>query len=428
MKVEKKDLPKSQVELTVELSAEEFKSYILRGAEKVSEEVKIEGFRPGKAPYEILKQKIGEMPILEEAARQAISKTIDQAIRENVQAEPVGQPDVNITKLAPENPLEYKVILSILPEIELGDYKAAKVKLEKAEVRDEEAKKMLEDLREMRVKEAVVDREIKPGDKALINLEMFLDKVPVEGGQGKGVAVVLGKDYIVPGFDKQLVGLKKGETKEFSLPYPEKHHMANLAGKMVEFRVIVNEVYARELPEIDDEFAAGFGLKNKEDLEKSIKESMLAEKKKAAEQKAEIEMLDKIIEKAKFGDIPEILINHEADSMVHEIEHDIEHQGGRFEDYLASIKKTKEQLTLDLLPDAVKRVKSALIIRKIATEEKIEVSDKEVEEEVERLINQYRGYEKVEERVKEPSYKSYLKNMLTNRKVIEKLREWNVEK
>jgi trigger factor len=204
--VKKQTLPKSQIELTVELSADEFKPYILRGAENVSREVKIEGFRPGKVPYEILKSKIGEMTILEEAARLAINKTIDQAIAENAEAEPVGEPQVNITKLAPDNPLEYKIVLAILPEIKLGDYKNAKVQTKKEEVNEDEVLKTLEFLRESHIKEVIVDGEVKDGDKVIIDIDMFLDKVPFDGGQAKGTAIIIGKNYIIPGFDKKLIG------------------------------------------------------------------------------------------------------------------------------------------------------------------------------------------------------------------------------
>lgn len=429
MNVIKKQLEKSQVELTVELSAEEFKPYVLRGAENVSKEVKIEGFRPGKVPYEILKNKIGEMAILEEAAHIAINKTLDKAINENMeQGQAIGQPQISITKLAPENPLEYKVVLAVIPEIKLGEYKNLKIKMDDdVAVKDEEVMKTIEYLRESGVKEIITDRKTKNGDKVLVDIEIFLDKVPVEGGQGKGVAVIIGKDYVVPGFDKNLINAKKGEIKDFSLPYPADHHMANLAGKMVEHRVKINEVYARELPELNDEFAVKFGLKNYEELKNSIKKNLETEKEQKSEQKAEIEILDKIVKNSKFGDIPEMLVNNETHTMLHELEHSVTHQGGKFEDYLGSIKKTKEQLTLDLLPDAVKRVKSALVIREIALAEKIEASEKEVNEKIEELLKQYKGYEKVEARVKEPSYRAYLENTLVNKKVIDKLREWSVK-
>lgn len=428
MNVTKKNLEKSQVELTVELSVEEFKPYILRGAENVSKEMKIEGFRPGKVPYEVLKAKIGETVIFEEAARIAINKTIEKAIDENMEkGQAIGQPQVNITKLAPGNPVEYKILLAVLPEVKLGEYKNFKVKVGKTEVKEDEVLKVIEHLREAQVKEALVEREIKDGDKALLDIELFLDKVPVEGGQGKDVAIIIGKDYIIPGFDKNIIGAKKGDKKTFNIPYPEKHHMANLAGKLVDHIVTIKDVYERELPLLDDSFASHFGLKNIDELKSNIKKSLEAEKKEKVEQKAEIEILDKIIEKTKFSDIPDLLIKNESQMMLSELEHGVTHQGGKFEDYLASIKKTKEQLTLDLLPDAIKRVKSALVIREIALKENVKISEKEMEEKIKELLVQYKGYEKIESRVNEPGYRAHLENIMSNRKVIEKLREWNVE-
>lgn len=434
MNIQKKDLGKSQIELTVELPFDEFKPYIKQGAEKISREIKIEGFRPGKVPYEILKQKIGEMAILEEAARIAINKTLETAIKDNVtgqsqrEVSPVGQPQVNIIKLAPDNPMEYKAVLAILPEIKLGDYKNAKVKLEKTEVADEEVEKMINDLREMQVKEIIADREIKNGDKAVVDIEIFLDKVPVEGGQGKGTGVIVGKGYIVPGFGKKLIGGRKGEVREFSLPYPEDHHQRNLAGKLVEFRVKIKEIYERQLPEINREFAKSFGSNNVDGLKENIKKGLAAEKQRKAGQKAEIEMLDKIIEKTKFGDMPEILIRNEAENMIAELEAGVANQGGKFEDYLSHLNKTRDQLALDLLPNAVKRVKTSLLIREIALAEKISAEDAEIDKEIEHILNHYKDSKGIEEKVKSPAHREYLRNLIGGRKVIDKLKEWNMEK
>jgi len=428
MKVTKKDLEKSQVELTVELSAEEFKPYLPKGAERVSQEVKIEGFRPGKAPYDVIKNKVGEMAILEEAARIAIDKTIDQAIKENEDRQIIGQPQINITKLAPDNPIEYKIILTILPEVTLADYKNIKVKMTEVEVKDEEVEKMINELKEMRVKEVISNKQAKEGDKLLVDIEMFLDNVPVEGGQGKDTAVILGKDYIIPGFDKNLIGAKKGETKEFKLPYPQNHHQKNLAGKMVEFKVKINEVYDRQLPELDEEFVKNFGLKSVDELKTNIKKSLLTDKKQREQNKCERELLDKLIEKSKFGDIPESLLDHESKVMISEFEYGIESQGGKFDDYLSHIGKTREQFVLELLPEAMKRVKSSMAIRKISEVEKIEVTKEEIDKAVADLIKQFGGKEKnLEEKVNNPAYREYLANSLSSRKVIDKLKEWNVE-
>ena len=432
MNVTKKDLAKSEMEILVELSADEFKPYIKRGAEKVSREVKIEGFRPGKAPYEVLKQKIGEMTILEAAARIAIGKTLDEVITSEIKGEPVGQPNIDITKLAPGNPLEYKVKIALLPAITLGDYKGLKIKKTKAEVGTQEVEKMLNDLREMRVKEIAADRPIKDGDKAIVDLQMYLDKVPLEGGQSQGTAVIIGKDYIVSGFDKKLIGANKGDVREFSLPYPKDFHMQNIAGKMVEFKVTVKDVFSRELPALDEKFAAGFGVRTIEELKKNIKQSIAGQKEKENKQKSEKEMLEKIMEKTKFSDLPEILVNHEVKTMLAELEQTVAGQGGKFDDYLQSLNKTRDQLTLDLLPDAVKRVKVSLLVREIASKENIKVKPEEADKQIKEIKAHYSQAGKNSPEAKEmlskvdtPEYQKYVLNVMSSRKVVDKLWEWN---
>jgi trigger factor len=427
MKVEKKDLLKSQIELTVEMTVEEFAPYVKRGAEKVSNEVKIEGFRPGKAPYDIVKQKVGEITIMEEGARIAINKNIDVIIKENIPGEPVGQPNIEITKLAPENPLEFKITLAILPEIKLGDYKDVKVKEKKIEIKNEEVEKMLKELQEYRVKEVLADREVKETDKVIVNINMYLDNVPIEGGQASDNAIIIGKDYVVPGFDKKLLGAKKGEEREFSLPYPEDFHMKNLAGKMVDFKVLVKEIYIRELPEVNDEFAISMGLKNLGDLKENVKKSITMQTEKDNAQIAEREMIEKILEKSRFGDIPEMLVKHEAGTMMAELEQTISNQGGKFGDYLSSINKTEDQLMLELLPDAVKRVKVSLMIREIAKIEKIKVEDEEIDKQISEMKKYYKDKLDIIEKVSTDEYRNYVYNVLNSKKVVNKLREWNIE-
>jgi len=435
MKVEKKDLEKSQIELLVELSLEEFKPYIEKGTKKISEEAKIDGFRAGKVPYEILKKKVGEMVILEESARIAINAKLEELIKKYVDGDPVGSPKVDITKIAPENPLEFKIVLALLPEVKIEKYKDLKIKTKSVEVKDEEINKTLEELREMRVQETLSDEKAKEGFKLIVDMEMFLDNVPIDGGQSKDTALVIGRDYIIPGFDKQLVGAKKGETKNFSLPYPKEHHMKNLAGKMVDFKVIVKDVYKRELPKLDDEFAKSLGLKKLEELKENIKKSIIDQKEKENSQFTEREMLEKIVEQTRFGDLAEILIDHESKTMMQELRYQIEAQGSKFEDYLNSIGKTEDQLTLDMLPEAVKRVKVSLIIREIAQKEKIQSTKEELDKHIEEMkayynSPQFNGKEEekheVLKRLDTPEYKSYVLNVLNSKKVIEKLKEWNI--
>jgi len=426
MQVNKKDLEKSQIELTIELSPEEFAPYIEKGAAKVSQEVKIEGFRPGKVPFDILKAKIGEMTILEEAAHLAIHKTIDEVVTNNtIGRQAIGQPQVNVTKLAPSNPLEYKVIVSLLPTVALGKYKDLNLAIEKAVISDKELEKSLRDLQEMRAQEMVVDRAVGESDKVTVDIQMFLDKVPLEDGQHRDLAVIIGQDYFVPGFDKKLIGSKKGEVIKFELPYPDDHHQKNLAGKMVGFEVKINEVYDRKKPEINDEFAGFFQLKDLAELKKNIKESLLHEKQHKVDLRNESEMLSKIIADTKFGDLPDVIVDSELKNMLAELEQSVVRQGGKFEDYLQHIKKDRAALMLELAPNAVKRVKSALVIRELALIEKIAPAHEEIHEKIDELKKQYAGQPEILKMFEEEGYHHYLGNVLTNEKVIAKLREWN---
>ncbi len=426
MKVTKKDLEKSQIELIVELSVEEFTPYIEKGAQKIAEKVKIEGFRPGKAPLDILKQKVGEMPIMEEAANVAIKKAIDDIIDEQTMEHPaVGQPRVEITKLAPGNPLEFKIILSIMPSVALGDYKSLKIKKEVAKVESADIEKTLKELQEMRVKEVITDEAVSDADKVLVDVQMFTGKVAIEGGQTKDLAVIVGKNYFVAGFDKNLLGTKKNDEREFSLPFPSDHHQTNLAGKLIDFKIKISEVYKRELPEINDEFAVGFRFKDLEDLKKTLHENIMADRKGQAENKTELEMLDAIVVKSKFGELPEVMVESETHHMLHEIEDNLVRQGGKMDDYLQHLNKTKDAFVLELLPNALKRVKTALIMKEIAIIEKIEVSDKEIDDKIEELKAEHKEDKSLDGLAKDPAYRRYLANVMQNEKTLTKLKEWN---
>ena len=426
MKIEKKQLKKSQIELSVEMSFKEFEKYIPQSVEKISKEIKIEGFRPGKAPYNIVKQKIGEMTILEEASRIAINKTLDKIIKDNVKEEIISQPKIDITKIAPNNPMTFKITLSLFPKIELGPYKNFKIKKTEIKITNEEIKKTLNDVIEMNASEIVVDREIKNKDKVLIDIQMFLDKAPIEHGQSKDVAIIVGKDYIIPGFDKKILGMKKKEIKKFSLPYPKEHHMKNLAGKMVDFKITIKEIYERKIPELNEQFIAKFGAKNIEELKNNIKKSITKQKEKEIAVEIEKKVLDKIIENSKFDNIPEVLVEQESRIMMSELENEIAKQGAKFEDYLKNLNKTKNQLTLDMLPTAINRVKISLAIKKISEIEKIKVEEKELTDQINHLKEMYKTDKNAMNNITDIKYKQYLYNALMNQKTVNKLKEWNV--
>jgi trigger factor len=330
--------------------------------------------------------------------------------------------------LAPENPLIFTVKMSIIPSIELPEYKELGIKEKEVKLDERELEKTFDHLREMHVKETVSEEKIKDADKLILNIQMFLDKVPVEGGQAKETTIIVGKDYMVPGFDKKLIGAKKGETREFEVHYPQEHHQKNLSGKNVEFKVEVKDVFSRELPELNDDLAKKLHFKSAEDLKKNITNNIEAGKKNESKQIAEREVIEKIIVKTKFSDLPEMLVQHEAETMISELEQNVSGQGGKFEDYLSSLKKTRNDLVLEMLPDAIKRVQASLVIREIAKVEKIIVTEKEVDEYLDLLVKQHKATPEIEKQIKSEQYRSYAVMTLSNRAVVEKLREWNIVK
>jgi trigger factor len=196
-----------------------------------------------------------------------------------------------------------------------------------------------------------------------------------------------------------------------------------LAGRLVDFKVKVNEVYNMELPELNDEFAKGLGnFATIKDVEEQIRKNILTEAESKESLRQEEEILDKIIEQSKFDDIADVLVDSEAKKMLEELEHNLSHQGLKIEDYLMHLKKTREELLLDFVPQAIKRVKSALVIRKVAETENIKASGDEIDMEVQKTLAEYGDETKVAETLKQPAYRDYLKNILTARKVIDYLK------
>lgn len=422
MKTELKKLPRGQVELTIELSVAEYQPFLEQAAKKISETTKIPGFRPGKANFELIKQKVGEAEIWQQALEPAVQKTFLKALDEQ-KLITVGSPQIDIIKLAPQNPVIYKATINLLPKVELGNYKKIKITKKPVEVKEETIKKALTNLQKMRAKETLVNRKAQKGDKVEIDFETFLDKIPLDHGKNKKFPLVIGETTFIPGFEDQLIGLSENETKSFQLKFPENYHQKNLAGRLVDFKVKMNAVYNLELPPLNDNFAKGLGqFQTIKEVEEKIEENLKTDAERKENQRLEEEIIEKIIDQSKFEEIPDILIDSEAKKMVEELEHNLSHQSLKFEDYLAHLKKTKEDLILDFVPQAIKRVKSAIIIRKVRETENIEVANTEIEDEIQKTLEAYDNDSEIKKNITQPAYRDYLRNILAARKVMDYLK------
>ncbi|OGY83276.1 MAG: trigger factor [Candidatus Kerfeldbacteria bacterium RIFCSPHIGHO2_12_FULL_48_17] len=418
MKVTYQKLPKSRGEITVELSVSELRPYLEKTAEKISKEVKVAGFRPGHIPYDILKKNVGEATIYEEALRLVVEKTLPEAIVKE-RLELVGQPQIQPEKLAPGNPLVYKAALDLYPEVTLGDFTALKTRPEEVKVEDADVQKSLDELRKLRAKETAVMRAAKKGDRVKMDFDVMLDKVVIENGSYKGQTIELGEGNFIPGFEEQLAGVKKGEKKEFELKFPKEYHEKNLAGKQATFKVNVHDVYEIELPEMNDEWAKSLGMfKTFTEMKEAIAANLRREKEGKVRQKFEQTLIEEAVKKTKFGDLPENLVKSETDRMLHELERDLTKQGGKFDDYLTAIKKSREDLQKDFVPQAEKRMKASLVLAEVAKKENIQATMEEVAREREAAKLMYKDQPQLLSQLESADYERYIRSTLTNQKVV----------
>lgn len=422
MQYELKNLEKSQIELTITVEPADYKKDLENAALRISERANIKGFRPGKAPYETIKQQMGEIKIFEEAMQSMVETNFFAAVKKE-KLDTVGMPQITIIKVAPGNDFVFKAAVALLPKIKLGNLASVKVKYQAKEITDKDIDGVLNDLQKMQTKEILKSAAADKNDKVIINMEMFMDKVPVEGGQAPNHQVYLSEDHYIPGLAEQLIGAKKDDVKEFTLKFPKDHYQKHLAGKDVDFKVKVNDVFELQHPPIDEAFAKSLGQDSVEKLKTILRENLIADAKHKDDQKIEIEILDSLIASSEFGDVPEVLINAEKNKIFHELKNSLANQGIEMEKYLKDMKKTEEEIYKDFTEQALRRVKAALVSRQVALENGIKADKTDVAEEVKMIKAAYPDNKNVEENLKKPEALETLALTIQNRKVLQFLKE-----
>jgi len=412
-----KTIPQSQVEFTFTITPADYEKDLQAAAVRLSERAAITGFRPGKAPYNIVKQQVGEIRILEEALESIIQKTFFAAVKEE-KLETVGAPQINVEKLAPGNDLIFKATVALMPKVKLPDLASIKIENKLKEVSDADVETVIKDLQKMRTKEVVKAGQATTADKVVIDMEMFMEKVPVDGGQAKDHHVYLNEPHYIPGFAEQLIGLTKDQTKEFTLPFPKEHYQKHLAGKKVDFKVKVKEVYELQPPEINDDFAKELRQESAAKLRTLLRENLIKEAGQKEEQRASAEMIDKLIAGSTFTDIQKVLIDSEKHRIFHELKHDLEKHGIEMEQYLKDLKKTEEEIFADFTAQATKRAQAALVSRQVAFENDIKVEKTELDAEIVEIIKMYPDNPQVKENLKQHEVLDTLSAAIQNRKVM----------
>lgn len=413
------------VKITVTVPKEKVAEAMIEAAKHLSAVVNIPGFRPGAAPYDVVKQRVGEMKILEEAAEDLIRASFASAmIDEDLDA--VGQPHFSMDVMVPGEDLIYSAEVALMPKIrKLADYTKLTVEKQSTEPTQDIIDQAKADLARMQTKEvrALAGHTLQKGDKAVVNLTMKKGGVVLEGGESQNHGVYTNESYYIDGFVEQILGLAEGAEKTFSLKFPKDHYQKHLADSDVDFVVRLNEIFNLEVPAIDDEFAKRLGLENAANLEAKLKENLAMEAVMNEKRRQERECLDLLASKSEFDTIPDVLVNQELERMLQELEHSISENNMELKDYLKSIGKSIAEIKLDFTPTALTRVKVALIIRDIGKKEKIEVDAAKVDAELDQIAERMGENKEYRDRVYEPQYREFVESQLRNRAVVDHIME-----
>ncbi|HAI74397.1 MAG TPA: trigger factor [Candidatus Moranbacteria bacterium] len=422
-----KKLPNSRIEIDLTVEWKEWRKYIASAVAEISAEFKIPGFRPGKAPRNIIEQRVGKEMILNNAADRAISKKYaDFIIKEKIAV--LGHPKVEIEKINENEDFIFRAIVAVMPEAKINDsYKKEIKKINEeyknktAEAGEEEINLELEKIANSRVKLVTVRRAAGNNDSAEIDFEVSIDGKPIENGTSKKHLLTIGKGVFIPGFEENLIGMSEGEEKEFRLPFPVGYFKKDLAGKTADFKVKVNLVQERQTPEINDELASSLGkFKDLAELKKNIKEGLEHENAHKLKEEKNGRHLDEIARNLEV-EVPEILVQDEKEKMFIEFEQQIQSVGMAADDYLIKIKKTKNDLMEEWAPQAEKRVKSAMALREIAKMEEIKLDSKEIEEEMNKTLQYYKNVKDFEKNIGMERLYNYTKGVMENERVFEML-------
>ena len=376
--------------VTVKFTKEEFDNAIDKAFDKKKKDIKMDGFRQGKVPKDVYLKKAGKESLYMDALDILLPTAYDKALSEGKYT-PIIEPKVDIKSIGDEG-VELEFVITTMPEVKIKKYNGLKVKKDKVEVTQEEIDHEIEHLLS-KYNEIVVKEfgEVENTNTAVIDFEGFKDGVAFAGGKGENYPLEIGSNTFIPGFEEQLIGMKKDEEKEINVTFPEDYHVEDLKGKEVTFKVKVNEIKEIVKRELDEEFFEDLGLEgvnSKETLEEEIKKNIEASKEHETEEKYIDDLLDAVA-KQTTTDIPEELLNDEINHMVKRFEEQVRMQGIALETFYEITKSTEEDLRNQMKPEAEKHIMYRFIIDTIKNEEKIEVSTEEAEKEAEELSKKY---------------------------------------
>lgn len=421
VKIEKPE--KNVVKMEITVDSQVFDECMNRSFMRNKSKFNIPGFRKGKAPRHLVERYYGEQVLYEDAINFACEDAYNKAVDEH-DLEPVDRPEIDIVQIGSGKDFIFTATVTVKPEVELGQYKGLEVEKETVNVTDEDVAAELNRVAERNAKLiSVEDRPVQNGDIVNIDFEGSIDGKAFEGGSGKGYNLEIGSHTFIPGFEEQLVGFALNEEKDIQVKFPEDYHMKELAGKDATFKVKINEIKVKQLPEINDEFASDVSeFETLEEYKQDILKKLTERAQEAADRKFEDEVLKKATDNAKC-DIPDVMVERRIDEILRQFDFTLRYQGLDLESYMKMLDIDEAKLRDQYRESALRDVKTQLVVEKIAQTEGIDATPEEFDQEIAKMAEQYQ--QPVEE-MKKHLYEDdieYIKNSIIVRKTVAMLVE-----
>lgn len=393
MSVQVEKLEKNMAKLTIEVAAEEFEKAIQGAYLKQKSRISIPGFRKGKVPRAMIEKMYGVAIFYEDAANALIPEAYAKALEEEEckALDIVSQPNIDVVQIEKGKSFIFTAEVATKPEVTLGEYKGVEVPKADLEVTDEEVEAELKKEQEKNSRRVTVeDRAVENGDIVTLDFEGFVDGVAFEGGKGENYPLTIGSNAFIPGFEEQLIGAKAGEAVEVNVTFPEEYQAKELAGKAAVFKCQIHKIEAKELPALDDEFAKDVSEFDTMDAYRAdIKKNLETRKADAAKRAKEDAAVEKAVENAQM-DIPEAMIETQVRQQVNDFAARMQAQGLSMQDYMKYTGSTIEMMQDQMRPQAEKRIRTRLVLEKVAETENIEVSDERMNEEIAKMAEAYK--------------------------------------
>ena len=390
MSLQVEKLEKNMAKLTIEVPASDLEKALQSACKKQKNKISLPGFRKGKVPRQMIEKMYGAEIFFDDAANEIIPKAYADAYDE-CELEIVSRPEINIVQIEKGKPFIFTAEVATKPEVTLGEYKGLEVDKVSTRVTQKEVEAKIEEEAEKNARTVTVeDRAVQDGDEVILDFEGFVDGEAFEGGKGENYPLTIGSGSFIPGFEEQLVGAEAEKEVEVKVTFPEDYHAEELKGKEAVFKCTVHEIKAKELPEIDDEFAAEVSEfdtldEYKADVKAKIKEQKATDGKRKQEDQA----VEQAIKNASY-EIPDAMVDTQISQMANDFAQRIQSQGLTMEQYYQFTGMTEEKMNEEFKPQAVKRIETRLVLEAIAKAENIEISDEKLDEEIAKMAEAYK--------------------------------------